>query len=155
MKKIWIIAVYREEETDIINRVSFDYVRAVELSGALAYIIPCNTQHIDHFIQEMDGFIFPGAKEDVTPGLYWEKNTRSHDCVEQNDRFLLDTMDRIYTLQKPILGICKWHQVINTYFGGTLIQDIRNSDLHLCLDTPRDTVHTVSIQKREFFIWNI
>lgn len=149
-KKIGIIAICKQDDFESINKLQFSYVDMVEQSWAIAYIIPANTKHLEHFIEEMDGFIFPGADEDVCPELYGQENISSYDCIKENDQFLLDTFDTIFTSNKPVLGICKWHQIINIYFWWTLNQDIDDNGSHLNTQKYSEVVHDVVIQDGSF-----
>ncbi len=73
---IWIIAAYKKEWIDTINRVAFDYTQAVEESGGIPIIIPCNIKNIDPYLDMVDGIVFSGWW-DVDPILYGEVNTYS------------------------------------------------------------------------------
>ncbi len=150
MKKIWIIAVFKQNKFEWLNQLQFSYVNAVQGAWAIAYIIPCNTNNFDHFVAEMDGFIFPGADEDICPSLYWQESHGSRDCVLQNDTFLLEAIEQVINAGKPILGICKGHQMINTYFGGTLVQDMDDNGVHLDVSKYSEVVHDIEIQQESF-----
>jgi len=50
-------------------------------------------------------------------------------------------INNFYKNNKPILGICRGVQILNVYFGGTLIQDIKNRNLHYSCN--KDAYHTV------------
>jgi len=73
--------------------------------------------------QEFDGLILPGG-DDIAPHLYGCENNGSEDIDEHLDLLQLGAMDAFVKAGKPILGICKGVQVINVYFGGTLIQHL-------------------------------
>lgn len=61
LPKIGIIASYKAESIDTINRVAFDYTKAVEESGGIPIIIPCNIKDINPYLDIVDGVIFPGG----------------------------------------------------------------------------------------------
>ena len=76
-----------------------------------------------------DGLLLPGGA-DVDPACYHET---VHGAVNTNpdlDRLQLAVLDRYYKAGKPIFGICRGHQLLNVYFGGTLIQDLPTSGTH-------------------------
>ncbi len=149
MKKIWIIAAYKKESIDQINRVAFEYVEAVENSGGIPYIIPCNVKNIDLYIENMDAFIFPGWI-DISPSLYWEELNGSIDVVAKNDEFLLNFMKTAIQSWKPILGICKGMQLINIYFWGKLIQHLTNADFHDQYDKQYESIDSVKVAENSF-----
>ncbi len=75
-----------------------------------------------------DVFILDGG-EDVDPGRYGERNTHSHfskrrDEVEFGFARVMDDNN------VRLSGVCRGHQLLNVFFGGTLHQDIRASELY-------------------------
>jgi putative glutamine amidotransferase len=142
MKKVGIIASYKKEDIDIINRVAFEYVSAVESVWWIPYIIPCNVKNIESYIKDMDLFIFPGGA-DIDPFLYHEENTWSRSIVSSNDAFLLKFLWEIIKSNKKILWICKWMQLINVFFNWTLIQDIENAKQHDQYERQNETIDSV------------
>ena len=46
------------------------------------------------------------------------------------DEMQLTVLDRFVKAGKPVLGTCRGHQIINVYFGGTLIQHLPQSPRH-------------------------
>ncbi|MBK2124128.1 gamma-glutamyl-gamma-aminobutyrate hydrolase family protein [Fangia hongkongensis] len=82
---------------------------------------------LQSFVLELDAVIFHGG-DDLCPESYnapylnkakWPGN-RARDIYE------LKVMDIAFQHKIPILGICRGQQLINTYFGGTLYQDIQS-----------------------------
>ena len=70
-----------------------------------------------------DGLLVPGGA-DVDPVHYGQSNTASYGIDPDRDRDELCLIRRFLELGKPILGICRGHQILNIALGGTLLQDI-------------------------------
>jgi len=70
-----------------------------------------------------DGLLLPGGG-DMEPWRYGQENTASRGLEPRRDREELELLDWFTARKKPVLGICRGLQVINVYFGGTLVQDI-------------------------------
>ena len=77
-------------------------------------------------LEGVDGLILQGGA-DVSPGNYGEQPLRpewSGDAVR--DRFEIAAIEVAIELRKPVLGICRGHQVLNVALGGSLYQDINH-----------------------------
>lgn len=74
-----------------------------------------------------DALVLPGGG-DVAPWRYGQENSGSGPADETRDARELAVLDRFVTSKKPVLGICRGMQVLNVYFGGTLIQDLPGHD---------------------------
>ncbi len=74
-------------------------------------------------MEEYDGLLLTGGA-DVDPAFYGEKNTASQNVDPDYDRAGFRAADHFFKVGKPILGICRGHQVLNVFFGGSLFQDI-------------------------------
>lgn len=42
----------------------------------------------------------------------------------------MELLRRFVEARKPVMGICRGHQLINVFFGGSLIQHIDTADYH-------------------------
>lgn len=73
--------------------------------------------------------LFPGGG-DIAPVFYGQYNRQSKNIDTSLDLYQLNALDFALSHHIPILGICKGMQLINTYFGGTLTQHIRNISDH-------------------------
>lgn len=107
-----------------------DYITSVMRAGGLPLILPLFTDDCpDDFLAEMlskvDGLIFSGGN-DVDPQLFQEKSQgKTGPVIPERDEQELRLLDLAYTqTNKPVLCICRGIQLLNVYFGGTLIQDI-------------------------------
>lgn len=94
--------------------------------GVLPVLIPAfKGKQLSVFLQEMDGFVFQGGT-DLSPQSYGEAflDEQKWPGDPQRDQYELQIMDFAFQHAKPIYGICRGAQVINTYFEGTLYQDL-------------------------------
>ncbi|MCD7751238.1 MAG: gamma-glutamyl-gamma-aminobutyrate hydrolase family protein [Lachnospiraceae bacterium] len=106
-----------------------NYIAAVEKTGMepVALTVLPTQDGLD--INDFAGLILPGGS-DIDPAFYGQEN---HDCRNIRrwlDEAQLHMLDAFVKCKKPVLGICKGAQVINVYFGGTLIQDLPDSEHH-------------------------
>ncbi len=130
MKKIGIVAAFKRESVDLINRVAFDYVASVETAGALPFIIPCNgTANLDAYFDLADALVIPGG-HDVDPALYGQPLAGSKGVERGDDDFLAAVLRRAAERKMPTLGICRGLQMMNVAAGGDLIQHLPNADAH-------------------------
>ena len=86
-----------------------------------------------------DALLIPGGA-DADPALYGQANTASVGIDHHRDRDELFLIRRFLDMGKPILGICRGHQMLNIALGGTLIQHIPD---HTQIDGV-DRVHAVT-----------
>ena len=83
---------------------------------------------------------------DICPTLYGETNYFSKDIDYKRDLDELYLIDYFSHQKKTIIGICRGLQVINTFFGGTIIQHI---DGHSQLEG-KDTTHPIVCRNNGF-----
>lgn len=72
---------------------------------------------------EFDGLLIPGGG-DVDPAFYHRPLDGGEPPDRELDEHQFAAIGAFVRAGKPILGVCRGHQVLNVYFGGTLIQDI-------------------------------
>ena len=113
------------------------YIAAVEALGAEAVADTLPRADAD----EYDGLLLCGGS-DVDPKYYNEEINGSGALNYERDECEVALLDAFVTSGKPVFGICSGHQLINVYFGGSLIQDIEESSLHKSRDGV-DESHTV------------
>jgi putative glutamine amidotransferase len=75
------------------------------------------------------GLLLPGGG-DIDPALYGEENQGSRDIDRALDQAQLAMATAFIAAGRPILGICKGHQLLNVYLGGTIIQDLTTAPAH-------------------------
>jgi len=123
---------------DVIN-----YTIAMMMLGAQPVVV-WDEWNVDEF----DGLLLPGGV-DVHPGRYGQENIACGTIDEALDGIQFDITDAFVKAGKPVLGICRGHQLLNVYFGGTLIQDLENADHHKW--TPEgDRVHDTTADEGSF-----
>lgn len=128
-----------------------NYYAAVEACGAQA--VPLLTiEQLKCISQDgmdkVDGILLPGGV-DLNPALYHEKNTDSRDVDEELDKLELAVIQKAVEAHTPILGICRGHQILNVYFGGTLIQNVEHCDIHAWTGK-EDRVHLTTVKEGSF-----
>lgn len=88
-----------------------------------------------------DGLILAGGG-DIQPCLFGQKNYGSVNIDPDRDRAELELLEAFARAGKPVLGICRGHQVVNVWAGGGIIQDLGEQNaIHRWEDG--DKVHTV------------
>lgn len=80
-------------------------------------------------IKFADLLILPGGG-DITPAFFGQKNKASKNIDTELDILQLQILDFFVRHKKPILGICKGMQLINVYFGGTILQHLPTAHRH-------------------------
>jgi putative glutamine amidotransferase len=84
------------------------------------------------------GLLLPGGG-DIDPALFGQENQGSQDIDRLLDEKQLALARRFLADKKPVLGICKGHQILNVALGGTLIQDLATAPAHRY--NGQDSVH--------------
>lgn len=104
-----------------VNRM---YADAFQLAGCDTVLIcrSTDTNSLRRIVRALDLVVFTGGK-DVDPARYGEPNIRSWPDQDR-DAYDFALMAACVAEKKPIFGICRGCQLINAFFGGTLVQDI-------------------------------
>lgn len=80
---------------------------------------------IHDLVDHLDGLVLQGGV-DISPQTYgqppWQDSTGDYDPIR--DQYELELLHGFISAGKPVLGICRGCQLLNVYFGGTLVQDI-------------------------------
>ena len=92
-----------------------NYLRAVNAAGGAV----CFCGDPD----ECDALLLPGGG-DLDPRCYGQRNHACRNLDAERDRKEFALLDYFLCRKKPVLGICRGLQVINVFFGGTLVQDL-------------------------------
>ena len=115
-------------EIDIPERIAVKrkYVDAVIQGGGIPILLPFtdNAEILRAVITVIDGLLLTGGN-DISPALYGEEAIA--ECAVfcgERDSFDYTLLRLASECRIPVLGICRGMQLINTYFGGTLYQDL-------------------------------
>lgn len=96
------------------------YAQAVTNAGGIPLHLPLNVDPVE-FVGRLDGILLSGGA-DVDPGRYNHENTSS-DVELIRDEIEFTLLEAAVKASVPTLGICRGHQVLNVFAGGTLDQD--------------------------------
>lgn len=137
-----------------INGLTPSYTKAISAAGGLPVMIPLYLDEASllELFEQLDGLLMPGGG-DINPNLY---GGIMHETVYAID----DTRDQVELLlarkavemDKPFLGICRGHQMLNVALGGSLWEDVQSLMPHGTRHAyfqgfPRDRIsHQVNIE---------
>ena len=106
------------------------YTDAIIAAGGVPVIMPATTDRktIAAAVSRCHGVLMTGG-DDINPKLYLDElpqklagTTGGHDLPRDAWEAIL--VDEIFRQQRPLLGICRGHQMLNVALGGTLVVDI-------------------------------
>ena len=108
--------------------VNTRYVKQLQERGIDVNKMMTNNPNPEKILELCDGFLITGGS-DIDPKFYNEENLG----LSKNVYPQVDDLDRLIVLhaaktKKPLLGICRGHQAINVFLGGSLIQHIDNHE---------------------------
>jgi len=109
--------------------VNTRYVERLTERNVNTLMLSLNNPNQNEIFNLCDAFLVTGGW-DINPVCYGENN----DLGQSKDVFdALDTMDRdvihyAVNHKKPLLGICRGHQSLNVFLGGTLHQHIEGHE---------------------------
>ena len=117
------------------------YEAAVEKAGGEALSFHCPDPEMD-----FDGLILAGGG-DVDPSEFQEPNQGSTDIDRPRDEVELYLVNRCIYENKPILGICRGHQVVNIALGGNIYQDMneRLVEMHAQSADGKSKIHPIKV----------
>jgi putative glutamine amidotransferase len=108
------------------HSIGATYTRAIHRAGGTQVMLPPVMQEADWpgLLQRLDGLLLSGG-EDIAPEAYGqEREAWTGRVDEERDHAELGLVQRWLDLGKPLLAICRGHQVLNVALGGTLLQDV-------------------------------
>ena len=124
-----------------------NYLHALTMTGALG------EAGREFSPDQYDGLLLPGGC-DVNPARYGKEPIPQEITDDDQDALQFDVLARFLGAEKPVLGICRGHQLLNVAFGGTLIQDLPGAEKHRSLLSGEDNVHSVRAE-RDSFLYRI
>lgn len=122
-----------DEFGDVSISLSETYQMAVMGAGGVPVAMPATTSRelVAACVSRTDGVLLTGG-EDINPALYTKRlSPRLRRTVtvtpDGGARDLRELMlvDEVFRQRKPLLAICRGHQMLNVALGGTLVVDIR------------------------------
>ena len=135
------------------------YPRAIVEAGGLPLTLPVgqSRQLIAECVRRADGILITGG-DDIEPKLYKDrvppKLRKTVDTTPdggERDLRELILIDEVFRQRKPLLAICRGHQMLNIALGGTLIVDIPTEVpgalKHARMDKRNDIVHEVQLTR--------
>ena len=146
-----------EEFGDLSSSLSARYERALQAAGGIPLTLSGTTSRtvIAESVRRAEGVLLTGG-EDVEPRLYGNglpaklkrTVTVTPDGGARDLRELI-LIDEVFQQRKPLLAICRGHQVLNVALGGTLLADIssqrRGALNHRRMDKRSEVVHQVQL----------
>lgn len=140
---------------DVSLSLSEMYQRAVMSCGGLPLVMPCTTsaELIAECVCRADGVLLTGG-DDISAELYTDglpAAVRPKVGTPDRERDLRELLviDEVFRQRKPLLAICRGHQLLNVALGGTLLADIgtqRPGSLnHNRMDRKSAIVHEVRL----------
>ena len=95
-----------------------NYIAAVEAAGGRGA-----ARYLPEPDLAYDGLLLAGGG-DADPGLFGQTDRGSRGIDLARDRAELALLDAFLGAGKPVLAVCRGHQVVNVWLGGELIQDL-------------------------------
>lgn len=132
------------------------YTAAVFGAGGAPLIPPVipDENLIEDFVSRVDGVVLSGG-DDIGPERYAkdappELAMKCLDVDPRRDEFELMVVKEVFRQRKPLLAICRGHQLVNIALGGDLIIDIPTQSpseiTHARMDLKDKVVHPVRIE---------
>ncbi len=100
-----------------------DYTIASIVQQKVPKVISYYDQNIDNLVEKCTGIILTGGC-DINPKFYNATPLFRDAYSDERDSFEFSLLELAIKYAKPVLGICRGHQLINVYLGGNLFQDL-------------------------------
>lgn len=142
---------------DLSASLSLRYNSALLQAGGIPVTAPTSTDRaaLAEAVRRTDGVLLTGG-DDINPALYDGKLPRKirntiETTPDDGARDVRDLMliEQIFQQRKPVLAICRGHQMLNVAFGARLLADIGQqlpgALNHRRTDRPLDLVHEAAL----------
>lgn len=99
---------------------------SIHQAGGIPMPIPLidDDAYIESVLDRIDGLMLIGGS-DVSPSYYGQPYKKGLGKIDPaRDKFEMKLLDKAVQRNMPLFGICRGMQLLNVYFGGTLVQDI-------------------------------
>src|SRR5256885_2007573 len=144
------------EFADTSLSLSLNYPKAIKAGGGIPSVLPCipDRDLIVETVKRAEGILLTGG-DDVAPSLYRKDLSPDlkktvHAAAPERDLFELMLIDEVFRQRKPLLAICRGHQILNVALGGSLIVDIPtevpNAINHSRTDLKNKVVHDAELK---------
>ena len=141
---------------DMSLSLSMNYPAAITAGGGMPWLLPCFPERafLADAVRRCDGVLLTGG-DDVNPRLYTKalspKLAKTVTvAAPERDLFELMLIEQVFAQQKPLLAICRGHQILNVALGGDLIVDIPTecpgTPNHTRMDQKNRVVHDVRLE---------
>jgi putative glutamine amidotransferase len=147
------------EFADASISLSMNYTRAIEACGGLplAMAHTVTKAQVAEYVRRSDGVLLTGG-EDLNPALYASRLPKKLGATVtqtadggRRDLFELLLVDEVFRQRKPLLAICRGHQLLNVALGGTLLVDLPTQKPsrvnHRQMKLSREKVHSVRLTR--------
>lgn len=132
----------------------YNWIQALDSSAECIDMYNMPVDSALELFKNCSGLLLTGGG-DIDPALYGkpEERDRCYAIDNKRDELEMRLVDSALAWHKPILGICRGHQLINVALGGSLIVDIPTDYgtivSHRC-DDPLSCLHSVLISEESF-----
>jgi putative glutamine amidotransferase len=149
------VSKHGTEFSDVALNLSECYPRALVDAGGVPIILSCTPDgnYLQDVVKRSDGVMLTGG-DDVNPGLYTtdlapELERTVGPAEPERDLFELLVIGEVSRQRKPLLAICRGHQLLNVAFGGSLIVDVQTqlpqAIAHRRFDRKNWPVHEITL----------
>ncbi|NBV22509.1 MAG: gamma-glutamyl-gamma-aminobutyrate hydrolase family protein [Proteobacteria bacterium] len=143
------------EFADASISLSNRYTQAINDAGGMPLVLPVTATRaqIAELVRRADGVLLTGG-EDIelkhyAPNTPPELAAKLGEVEPERDVLEFALVDEVFRQRKPILCICRGHQMLNVALGGTLIVDIPSqlpgALAHKQVERKFELVHDVSL----------
>ena len=100
------------------------YVRAVEIAGGRALLLPPSSDSVEETLDVLDGLVITGGG-DLHPSVYdAEPHPETSPSGLERDRAELALLEEAIARDMPVLAVCRGSQALNVMRGGDLVQHL-------------------------------